>query len=78
MVYKSNEQLKEYINTTIDNKGIKKRFIASKMDISPQQLNNILNKEHITCDDIQRIAEAIGCQLVIDIVPVKADQIVNK
>lgn len=73
MVYKGNEQLKEYINTTIDNKGIKKRFIASKMSISPQQLNNILNKEHITLDDIQRIAEAIGCQLVIDIVPVDAE-----
>ena len=74
MVYKGNEQLKEYINTTIDNTGLKKVFIASKMGMNnQQQLTNILNKGHITFDDVQRIAEAIGCQLVIDIVPIEAE-----
>lgn len=69
MVYNSNEGLKEYINTIIDSKGLKKRFIASKMNVIPQQLNNILNKEHITLDDVQRICQAMDCQLEINIVP---------
>lgn len=74
MVYKGNEGLKEYINTTIENKGIKKRFIASKMGLNnQQQLTNILNKSHITFDDVQRIADAIGCQLTIDIVPIDTE-----
>ena len=74
MVYKDNEQLKGYINTTIDNKGLKRVFIASKMGMNnQQQLTNILNKSHITFDDAKRIAEAIGCQLVIDIVPLDGE-----
>lgn len=74
VVYKGNEGLKEYINTTIENKGLKKVFIASKMGLNnQQQLTNILNKSHITFDDVQRIAEAIGCQVVIDIVPIETE-----
>lgn len=70
MVYKSNEELKEYINTTIESKGLKKRFIASKMGMNnQQQLSNILNKSHITFDDISRICAAMDCRLMIDIVP---------
>lgn len=70
MTYTDNKQLKDYINTSIDKTGLKKRFIADTMGLNnPQQLNNILNKEHITFDDVKRICDAIGYKLTINIVP---------
>ena len=66
----------EYINTQqfisdyrqyLKNNGISNAHVARKMDISPQQLQNIYKKQDITITDLVRLCNAINMQCNIDI-----------
>ena len=62
MKYTDNETLiKEFKKVLIDN-GIKQQFIADKLEISKQSLNLLMNKKHITFDDMQKLLEAAQAQ----------------
>ena len=62
--------LKEFKKLLIDN-GIKQQFIADKLEISKQSLNLLMNKKHITFDDMQKLLACIGYELRIEFVPVE-------
>lgn len=71
MNYIDNETLiKEFKKLLIDN-GIKQQFIADSLGISKQSLNLLMNKKHITFDDIQKLLACIGYELKYDFVPVQ-------
>lgn len=71
MKYTDNETLiKEFKKLLIDN-GIKQQFIADKLEISKQSLNLLMNKKHITFDDIQKMLACIGYELQFDSMPVR-------
>lgn len=66
----------QYINTQqfisdyrqyLKNNGISNAHVARKMDISPQQLQNIYKKQDITITDLVRLCNAINMQCNIDI-----------
>lgn len=68
MIYSDNESIvKEYKKVLIDN-GLKQQFIADKLELSKQSMNALLNKKHISFDDMKRICDAMNCDLVVDIV----------
>ena len=70
MKYIDNETLvKEFKKLLIDN-GIKQQFIADKLEISKQSLNLLMNKKHITFDDMQKLLTCIGYELQFEFVPV--------
>ena len=74
MRYIDNEMIvKEFKKLLIDN-GIKQQFIADKLEISKQSLNLLMNKKHITFDDIQKMLACIGYELNFDFVPVGNDE----
>ena len=72
MRYKDNETLiKEFKKLLIDN-GIKQQFVADNLGISKQSLNLLMNKKHITFDDIQKMLACIGYELKYDFIPVQS------
>lgn len=71
MRYTDNETLvKEFKKLLIDN-GIKQQFIADKLEISKQSLNLLMNKKHITFDDMQKILACVGYELEYSFVPIE-------
>lgn len=74
MKYTDNETLiKEFKKLLIDN-GIKQQFIADKLEISKQSLNLLMNKKHITFDDMQKLLACIGYELQFEFVPIGNDE----
>lgn len=67
MIYTNNTDLKKYIDKILIDKEITKVELAKKLDCKPQQLNNILNKRNLAFTDIQRICNALDCNLYVDI-----------
>ena len=66
MKYTDNETLiKEFKKLLIDN-GIKQQFIADKLEISKQSLNLLMNKKHITFDDMQKLLACIDYELELN------------
>ena len=56
----TNKDLSDMVNQIIKDHGISKTFIASKMGISRQQLDNILKKKHFSINDANSILNIIG------------------
>ena len=67
-IYTDNEQMKKEIKKTIIDNGMSQKEVADKMECKPQQFTNIINKENFAFRDMKRICDAMGCDLVIDIV----------
>lgn len=66
-------ELANLISEYIDNKGIKKQFIADKIGLTKQGLYMLMRKKQFGVTEANRILNAIDCKLMIDIVPVDAE-----
>lgn len=53
--------------------NIKQRDIAEKIGLSQNGLSNALNRDNVSLQQMQRIATALGCKLVIDLQPLKTE-----
>ena len=62
-------QLSEYVDSFISDKGIKKVWIAEQMGISQQLLYRLQNKKNFNVDDANRILSVIGYKIDYDIKP---------
>jgi len=67
--YIDNKTVRKEIDKLLIDIGISKAELARKMECKPQQLNNILNKRNFALSDLQRIYNALGYDLIIDIRP---------
>ena len=67
--YIDNKTVRKEIDKLLIDIGISKAELARKMGCKPQQLNNILNKRNFALTDLQRIYNALGYNLYIDIQP---------
>ena len=67
--YIDNKTVRKEIDKLLIDIGISKAALARKMGCKPQQLNNILNKRNLALSDLQRIYNALGYNLYIDIRP---------
>lgn len=61
------------INDYIENKGIKKQFIADSIGLTKQGLYGLMNKKQFGVAEANRILSAIDCRLEINIVPMDKD-----
>ena len=50
--------------------NIKQRDIAEKIGLSQNGLSNALNRDNVSLQQMQRIATALHCKLVIDLQPI--------
>ena len=66
-----NEQLKNELKKIMIDNNITQKEVAENMGIKPQQYTNIVKKENLSFKDVNRICSAMGCELMIDIVPRK-------
>lgn len=65
--YNNNEQLKRLLKAAWTKNGFTQKDIAEKMGVSSANLSNILvNKKSLTFADVQRILDALDCDLYID------------
>ena len=68
--YIDNEQLKRELKKLVIDSGMTQKEVAEKMEVKPQQYNNIVNKENLAFRDVKRIAMACGYELQVEFVPV--------
>ena len=72
MIYTDNEHLKTELQIMLKRAGKTQREIASALQISPQQLVNMMNKKQFSFSDVSRIAAAAGFRLAYDFRPADA------
>ena len=65
--FENSIQFKDDYRKYLEENGITSAHIARKMNISPQQLNNIYKKKELTVFDLKRLCSAIGMQCDITI-----------
>lgn len=65
MIFDNNLQLKKEFNKLLIDTGNSKVNIATELEISKQQLSNLLNKKNLSFMDMKRILDAIGYDLEI-------------
>jgi hypothetical protein len=69
MKYQSKEQLIiEFKKLLLENK-INQREISKRLNITPQALTKILNKQNFGFEDMQKLLSAIDYQMLIDFIP---------
>ena len=68
--YIDNTQLKNEIKAEWTRQGMTQADVAHKCNMTPANLSNILvNKKSLTFEDVNRIYNALGYDLYIDIQP---------
>lgn len=72
--YIDNAQIRKLIKTQTIMQDTTITEIAHKLNTSQQNVSNTLVKKHITFDDIQRICDAMDCDLYLDIRPRSGDR----
>ncbi len=67
--YTDNEQLKNEIKKSVIDNRTTNKAIAEKLGITPQTYQHLINKKQLSFADVNKICDAMGCNLVIDFVP---------
>lgn len=67
MEYKNTSQFISDYRDYLQDNGITNTHIAKKMDISPQQLQNVFKKKELTVIDLCKLCNAIGYSCNISI-----------
>lgn len=67
LYFENSEQFIKDYRQLLENNGISNAHVARKMDISPQQLQNVYKKKELTVLDITRLCNAIGYNVGINI-----------
>ncbi len=58
----------ELVKIEYRRQGLTVEKLAERLGTSKQNLNQKLLRDNFTCRDMEKIADALGCDLVIDIV----------
>lgn len=69
MKYQSREQLVIEFKKLLLDKQISQREAAEKLNITPQALTKILNKQNFSFDDMQKLLSAVDYQMLVDFIP---------
>ena len=67
-IYNSPEQMKKEIKKSITDNDMTAKEICDKLDMLPQTYQTLINKKNFSFIDMKKICNAMGCDLVIDIV----------
>lgn len=62
-VVMTNKDLSNLVNQIIKDNGIKKSFIADKLDISRQALDHLITKKQFSIDDANKVLNIIGYEI---------------
>lgn len=73
MRYASKEQLIIEFKKVLLEKQISQREIAQKLNITPQALTKIINKQNFSFDDMKKLLAAVNYDMFIQFVPAATD-----
>lgn len=73
MTYTNTTDLLTYIRQIMVGKHMQVKDVAINMKKSQGATSALLRQDNITLESLNDICQAIGCQLVIDIVPIDAE-----
>ena len=59
----TNKDLSKLVDETIKDTGITKMHIAKKLNVSRQQIDNILSKQNFSIDDANKLLNIIGYEI---------------
>lgn len=59
----TNRDLATLVDDTIKNTGVTKMHIAKKLNVSRQQIDNILAKQNFSVDDANKLLNVIGYEI---------------
>lgn len=59
----TNKDLSKLVDDTIKDTGITKMHIAKKLNVSRQQIDNILAKQNFSVDDANKLLNIIGYEI---------------
>ena len=69
MRYATKEQLIIEFKKILLDKKISQREVAQRLNITPQALTKILNKQNFSFDDMEKLLHTVGYDMDIDFVP---------
>ena len=64
-IINNNEELRDSIKDLIDENGVKKSWIAQKLNICNQNVNNLLGKKNISLEDANKVLNLMGYKATI-------------
>ena len=67
MAITTNQELAQAVNIAIKESGVKKSYIADKLEISRQAFSNFMSKQNFILDDANKILEIINKKAVTEI-----------
>lgn len=73
MRYASKEQLIIEFKKILLDKQLSQRAVAQKLNITPQALTKIINKQNFSFDDMEKLLAAVNYDLDIKFVPVATE-----
>lgn len=77
--YEDNKQIKRLLQRVIKENDYTYKEVARLLDTKEQYLRAILNKKNINCDDMKKILDIVGYDLVIEFKPQDAlERVANK
>lgn len=69
MKYHSREQLVIEFKKLLLDKQISQREAADRLNITPQALTKIFNKQNFSFDDMQKLLSAVDYQMLVEFIP---------
>lgn len=72
MLYASKEQLIIEFKKLLLDKQISQREVAQKLNITPQALTKIINKQNFSFDDMEKLLSAVDYSMVVQFVPAES------
>ncbi len=59
----TNKDFAKLVDFYISQSGVKKQFIADKLNVKRQQIDNLLNKRNFSVDDANKLLNIIGYEI---------------
>ena len=59
----TNKDLANLVDNTIKETGVTKMHIAKKLNVSRQQIDNILSKQNFSVDDANKLLKIVGYEI---------------
>ncbi len=73
MLYDSKEQLIIEFKKLLLDKQMTQREVAQRLNITPQALTKIINKQNFSFDDMEKLLSAVDYGMVVQFVPAETN-----
>ena len=73
MLYNSKEQLIIEFKKILLERQLSQREVAQRLNITPQALTKIINKQNFSFDDMEKLLADVGYQMTVDFIPTAAN-----